>query len=322
MIARATLVLVALAQLLSPLRAAADEAGSSPREATRHFQRGVTLYGEADYRGALVEFNRAYVLAPNTAVLYNIGETSYQLRDYAGALETFERYLATSGPSDAHRAELESSVSELRHRIGHLTVVTAPSGAEISIDDRGVGKTPFEKPVMVNIGHLKVSASIPGRPPATTYVDVAAEDKLSVALELPEASLVAGQASTASAFDVAKVVTLDRTDQGSRPSGSSWRMVGWIATGTLAAGALTLALVARNESKDLKAARNQFPASSATLSHKANLTTTFAVFADSAAAAALVIGGLTLYSSWEARGSTRSTRVSVGLASLDLTVTF
>jgi len=58
------------------------------REAGKHFQRGVTLYNETDYRAALVEFRRAYDLAPNAAVLYNIGETEYQLRDYASALIT------------------------------------------------------------------------------------------------------------------------------------------------------------------------------------------------------------------------------------------
>src|SRR5438046_1076480 len=66
-------------------------------DAAKHFQRGVTMYTEADYRAALVEFRRAYEIAPNATVLYNIAQTYYQLQDYAGALVTFERYLAEAG---------------------------------------------------------------------------------------------------------------------------------------------------------------------------------------------------------------------------------
>ena len=109
---------------------------------------GVTLYGETDYRGALVEFKRAYELAPNAAVLYNIGETEFQLRDYAGALTTFERYLADAQPSDSHRTEVEANVRELKARVGRLTITTVPRGADVSIDDRALGKG-FENPVVV-----------------------------------------------------------------------------------------------------------------------------------------------------------------------------
>src|ERR1043165_5818761 len=66
---------------------------SSVKEAGKHFQRGVTLYNEADYRAALVEFKRAYEIAPNSAVLYNIGQTYYQLQNYAAALVALGRYL-------------------------------------------------------------------------------------------------------------------------------------------------------------------------------------------------------------------------------------
>jgi tetratricopeptide (TPR) repeat protein len=324
MIARAlvVVVVVTLAQVSSPLRAAADDDSTGVREATKHFQRGVTLYGETDYRGALVEFNRAYAIAPNSAVLYNIGESHYQLRDYAAALTTFERYLATCGAGDSHRAELEGSVRELRSRVGRLMIATTPAGAEVGVDDRAVGKTPFETAVIVNIGRLKVSASLPGRAPVTTYVEVAAEDNLSIALDLPPTAPSAfPPAVTAKALPVDKIPGPGRDSQAADQS-TLWRTAGWIATGTLAAGAITLALVARRESNDLKAARNQYPTSPTTLDQKANRTTTFAVLADSVAAAAIVIGGITLYSTLDAHRGASATRVTVGISSIDLTVTF
>ena len=99
-------------------------AADTRREAARHFERGVALYGEADYRGALVEFKRTAALIPNPAVLYNIGETEYQLQEYASALTTFERYLKEAGPGDSHRAEVEGNVQALRVRVGHVIITT------------------------------------------------------------------------------------------------------------------------------------------------------------------------------------------------------
>ena len=70
---------------LAPGAKAADS-DATVREAATHFQRGVGLYREADYRGALVEFHRAGELVPAPVTFYNIGETEYQLREYAEAL--------------------------------------------------------------------------------------------------------------------------------------------------------------------------------------------------------------------------------------------
>ena len=142
--------------------AAVAEPDGSVREADRHFQRGVALYVEADYRGALVEFERAYTLAPNGIVLFNVGETQYQLRDYAAALATFEHYLVESPANDSHRTLAEANIKELRTRVGRLRIVTVPAGAEISIDDKVVGQTPFEKSIVVGIGQLNVRATMPG----------------------------------------------------------------------------------------------------------------------------------------------------------------
>src|SRR6185295_9813157 len=105
---------------------AAPDAYPSRQEADKHFEHGVSLYMEADYRAALVEFLRAYELAPNGVVLFNIGETQYQLRDYAAALATFERYLVESPQGDSHRQLVDANVKELRTRVGRLTITTFP----------------------------------------------------------------------------------------------------------------------------------------------------------------------------------------------------
>jgi tetratricopeptide (TPR) repeat protein len=301
--------------------AGAEEGG---REAGKHFQRGVALYSEADYRAALVEFKRAYALSPNASVLYNVGETEYQLQDYAGALITFERYLGESSPLETHRAEVESNVDVLKARVGHMTITTTPPGADVTIDDQAIGKTPLDKAVLVSVGHRRIIASMAGRLPVTRYVDVATDDNLSVSLQLPAQESAAQTAATApsSSGGTSEIPTYSRT-------GATLRTAGWISTGVLAAGAAAFGILALKDSSDLKTAQGTFPTSQDTLSHYASLTTRYSILADSLGAAALVVGGITLVSTLTShsssaalQGSTGGTRVMVGPASARLEVTF
>jgi hypothetical protein len=182
------MAVIAMSLTTSLTMATAAQVTETPmREAAKHFQRAVALYGEAAYRAALAEFKRAYALVPNSAVLYNIGETEYQLRNYAAALTTFGRFLAEASPGDSHHAEVESSMAVLRKHVGHLSVMTVPPGADIAIDGQPVGRTPLDEPVLVSIGLRKVVASMTGRPPVTRFVDVGTDGTVSLKLSLPEA---------------------------------------------------------------------------------------------------------------------------------------
>jgi len=323
----ATALLVFVHVGVSPALAAPrnDEA---VRDAGKHFQRGVTLYSETDYRGALVEFRRAYELAPNGAVLYNIGETEYQLRDYASALTTFERYLAEAAAGDGHRVEVEANVRELRTRVGRLTITTVPRGADVTIDDRALGNR-FENPVVVGVGHLKVTATTPGRAPVTQYIDVAAEDDVSVLLQLPVAGAVASK-------------SVEHAVPGATPTGvpaspaaqrSPLIVAGWITTGVLAVGAGVFGVLAIREAADLKTERESIQDSGASspqyaadkmsrLDGLSNRTRTYSMLADSLGVAAVAVGVVTLVSGFGSSPETATTQVSVGYRSLNLQVTF
>jgi hypothetical protein len=286
---------VASLAVIAALGLAARGAGAQDRiidtrEAGRHFDHGVVLYGEADYPAALAEFRRAYALAPNSAVLFNIGEAQYQLQDYAGALGTFNRYLVEAPPGAAHRADVENDVEVLRTRVGHLTIVTVPTGADVSVDDQPTGKTPLDDRVLVSVGHRKVTAAFPGTPPVVRYVDVAADDDLSVTLQAPAAPVAPPQ----SAPTPQTAPRAGGPDE-SHP-GTSLRTVGWIATGALAAGAVGTGILAWKESVDLKNARDSFPVSSATLQQDSDRTRAYSIVADSLTAAAVVIGSVTVAS--------------------------
>jgi tetratricopeptide (TPR) repeat protein len=301
--------------------AAAEDAGAG-REAGKHFQRGVALYGEADYRAALVEFKRAYATSPNVAVLYNVGETEYQLQDYASALTTFERYLTEAGASESHRGEVESTLDVLRARVGHIIITTSPPGADVTLDDQAVGRTPFERALLVSIGRRKIVASMAGRASVSRYVDVAADDNVSVSLQLSTSE------STSNAALLHDLSSTTTKSESSSSSGSTLRTVGWVTTGLSAAGAVSFGLLAVKSSNDLATARASFPTSSATLTHDANMTTAYSIVADSLTAAAVLVGGITLYSTLSSssaskRGSTgTTTQVSLGPGSARFELTF
>src|SRR5688500_17904592 len=67
------------------------------QEARTRYERALQLYNEGASEGALVEFERAYQLAPSYKLLYNIALIRLQLNDYAQALKAFQEYLAEGG---------------------------------------------------------------------------------------------------------------------------------------------------------------------------------------------------------------------------------
>jgi hypothetical protein len=155
-------------------------------QAGEHFSRGVKLYEEDDFRAALIEFNRAYELAPNWAVLYNVGQSAYQLRDYATALRTLEKYVGEGGDnlSPDRRAQVTREIAELRGRVAHVTIVSNVEGADVALDDTPLGKASSSDARLVGAGRHKVTVSHAGFATASQVVDIAGGDMLTIRLDL------------------------------------------------------------------------------------------------------------------------------------------
>ncbi len=211
--------------------------GSPAAEADAHYKRAVGLFNEADYGVALIEFKRAYEIAPAFQVLYNIGETYYQLQDYAGALRTLEKYLADGGekvPAE-RKAEVTKELEKLRLRVARIEIMIAEPGVDISVDDVAVGKTPLAEPLLVSAGRRKVTATQPGHPAVVKSMDLAGGDRVKVTFDL-----AAAPAPTGTTAPVA-------------PEGRDYPIWPWIGTGVLAAGAGVFGGLALAASGDQKA---------------------------------------------------------------------
>jgi tetratricopeptide (TPR) repeat protein len=263
-------------------------------DASRHFQRGVDLYGEGDFRGALVEFEKAYSLLPRATVLYDIGQTQYQLQEYAKALRTLERFLAETGPSAAHRDEVEKTVIVLRGRVGRVAISADRADCEVRLDGAIVGNTPLRQPVLASIGRRVVSVACPDRQHAERDVDVAAEETVAVELKIPAPA----------AAVVAPAISPPPKRRSALPA--------WIVTGVLAGATAGLYTAALLESKQLSDLRATYPVARDRLDDKSTLVSRLALAGDIVAAATVVSAGVATFLTLSP-GEER-VRVGLGLA--------
>jgi tetratricopeptide (TPR) repeat protein len=295
--------LVLLGLCLSALAAAVParaQPANAAGDASQHFQRGVDLYNEGDLRGALVEFKKAYTLLPRANVLYDIGQTQFQLQEYAESLTTLERYLAETGPSAAHRAEVVETVAVLRGRVGRISLRTDRVDCDVAIDDRVFGTTPVDQSIPVSIGRRKVAVSCADQPPVTRIVEVAAGETVHLDVKLGPGPAPA----------------LPRTIASLPPSGKheaerSWVVPAWTATAVLAASAIGVYAAALVESRRLGVLRRNYPVTAEQLDEKATLTSRLALTGDILALTTVVAAGLSTYLSL---GSHQERSVHVGLS--------
>jgi tetratricopeptide (TPR) repeat protein len=295
--------------------AAAD--GPAPIEASVHFRHGVELYNEANYSAALVEFRKAHALAPSAAAVYDIGETQFQLQDYAGALKTFRQFLATFGVDASHYADVQASIEVLRSRVGLMRVATVPAGADVTVDDEEVGRTPLEAPILVSVGRRKVVASKAGRSTIVRYVDVAADDDVTATVVHPLESGASSPESSPSGDHASR--------KAPAVSSKTARNVGWAVTGALGLAAGVFGGLAVAESTSLQDERNKYPASPSAVRHDASVITAYAIAADTLALGAIAAGGVSLYftvSAAREASSTPGARLDVSPGWVSLRATF
>jgi hypothetical protein len=297
----ATLVLVLSLVAAAPPAAAGDNS----REAAKHFQRGVDLYNDGDFRGALVEFKKAYTVWPRANVLYDIGQTEYQLLDYASALKTMERYLAETGANAPHRQEVESSVEVLRGRVGRI-ILTSDPACDVTVDDQPAGTTPLDGPILVSVGPRKLSITCAGPRNASKRVEVSAGETLRVELRAPNTPIAAVRAAMNGPAHDNKPQNLAKSFA-----------TGWIVSGVLVAGTIAMGSAALVEQNKLSSMRNTFPANKNDLDRQSTLTTGLAITADILGAASIAAVGVSTYLTIKYE---RTKHVKVGLTARGVSV--
>jgi hypothetical protein len=275
---------VALSLLLGAAGARA-QTDSPAASASKHFQRAVELYTDGDFRGALVEFKKAYTLLPRAAVLYDIGQTEYQLQEYAPALHTLERFLAETGPNATHRSEVLETVQILRGRVGKIALTTDRGGCDVSIDDQPSGTTPLAEPVLVSIGRRRVAVVCSGWQRVAQDIDVSAGETVPLELKVGPAPSTAAAATTLSAA----------VDPFSRRTSHRTVVTSWFVTGGLLGATAALYAATMVQSHKVDDLRHRYPVTADAFDDKLRVASRLAVAGDVLAVVTVAAAGLSTY---------------------------
>ncbi len=107
-------------------------------EARRHLLRGIAAIemakSDADLTLAADEFRRATVIAPNLAAAwFNLGKVQAKLEDYAGAIQSYKRYLVLA-PSAPDASEIGDEIIKLEFRQERSATIRSRAGTWVAED--------------------------------------------------------------------------------------------------------------------------------------------------------------------------------------------
>ena len=144
----------------APALAAPPETSPAVTEAARaRVKEGIALYGKKKYDRAHAAFLQAYALSKNTTLLINLGLTSLKLGHPLQAAGFFNRFVKEAkDATPEQKARADKGLADARTALGAIDV-TAPEGAEVSVDGEVVGRAPLGGPVDVLPGRHEVTST-------------------------------------------------------------------------------------------------------------------------------------------------------------------
>lgn len=132
------------------------EEREAENRAADHYDRGLRLYEQGDYKAAIEEFVSAYCHKPYYRVLKDIAQSFERMVNYEKAVAYLERYLRETPASEIEERRVQTARAEVLRRLpARIRVATVPPGATVSLrDEHGVlqaysdqaGETPIEIP--------------------------------------------------------------------------------------------------------------------------------------------------------------------------------
>jgi tetratricopeptide (TPR) repeat protein len=112
-VTRTLATLVALATILAPARGRADDLS----EARAHYEKATGAYALGRYADAAAEFEQAFTLKPDPAILYNAAQAYRLAGKKERALELYRSYRRVYGRRAEHAPDVEKHIAELEKAI-------------------------------------------------------------------------------------------------------------------------------------------------------------------------------------------------------------
>jgi hypothetical protein len=270
--------------------------------ARKHFDLGMQLYREGNARGALIEMLRAYAIAPSSRLLFNIGQTALEARDYAAAYDALSRYLA-SEPSDltpARRRTVEADLGAASARVGFLVVETDLDSPEATID--GVVMSLRAPAIPLESGRHELRVTGRDGTTISRFVDISAGDSTRVRIQRPVEPAPSNPTPSVVLSPGGSAALPARAPLGERiPSpppvvsqASLWRWTGVSATATLGVTGVVLGVITSKANADHEALLREVPGDSGRIESSEQRVRRLALMTDIALGAALLGAATTL----------------------------
>jgi tetratricopeptide (TPR) repeat protein len=106
-------VVLAVVSAAFPEVAWAEDRSDVRADARTHYDKGAAAYALGRYADAAVEFEQAFTLKPDPAILYNAAQAYRLAGKRERALDLYRNYLRVYGRKAEHAADVEWHISEL-----------------------------------------------------------------------------------------------------------------------------------------------------------------------------------------------------------------
>lgn len=164
----------------------AASAGAAPTDADSHeiYERAHEAVGQKNWTEArrlllqLWERSRTYDVASA------LGQVEYELGDFVAAAEYLHFASKNTPPREKPetRERFQRALSKVKQRIATVRFVANVEGAEVAVDDRWVGRAPFEEDVFLTPGRHRAVLRLDGKERESAEFEVAAGEERTVAL--------------------------------------------------------------------------------------------------------------------------------------------
>jgi len=191
--------LALLSVLAFPSAARAADAVSAPAlsetlsgPARTAFDSAKLLFANQDFAGALSKFTQAHDLSHDPRLLQNMAICEKNLHHYAKMQTLLRQYRIDAGRSltGENRAAIDDALHAVENLVGTVKVAVAEPDATVSVDGAYAGKTPLA-PLALDLGQHTITVAKDGFATATSTVDVAGGNEVTVTVALVRAMRVA-----------------------------------------------------------------------------------------------------------------------------------
>jgi hypothetical protein len=182
------LLAVALAVLAYAPAAAADEANDPASvKASADAMMDSRRYAEAAHL-----YGRLYELSADPVALYNEGRALEALGEYPEAVERLERFRDVAPPALRSKTKgLDDHIEDLRSRVATLVVVTSVRGARLLVRGKDAGAIEGTLETRVRAGTATIEVTAAGYEPYKRELDLRAKSTERIDVELtPRASAI------------------------------------------------------------------------------------------------------------------------------------